>query len=127
MLYQINTSLLKILILIISLKKVYNGFGKERRGVNVQYIHFYFVFLKGDSHVSSSVAMRNLQISDLHCFHPVSPSSAHGSPVLESSLLRQLMCTAPEKRGTALTINPNKAVLSINCTTLQVPNSFFFY
>ncbi|XP_058607475.1 PAS domain-containing serine/threonine-protein kinase isoform X2 [Onychostoma macrolepis] len=74
----------------------------------------------GDSHVSSSVAMRNLQISDLHCFHPVSPSSAHGSPVMESSLLRQLMCTAPEKRGTALTINPNKAILSINCTTLQV-------
>ncbi|XP_016147325.1 PAS domain-containing serine/threonine-protein kinase isoform X2 [Sinocyclocheilus grahami] len=74
----------------------------------------------GDSHVGSSVAMRNLQISDLHCFHPVSPSSAHGSPVLESSLLRQLMCTAPEKRGTALTINPNKAALSINCTTLQV-------
>ncbi|KAL0201403.1 hypothetical protein M9458_004590, partial [Cirrhinus mrigala] len=51
----------------------------------------------------------NLQISDLHCFNPVSPSSTHG----------QLMCTAPEKRGTALTINPNKAVLSINCTTLQ--------
>uniref|UniRef100_A0A8C1BLM5 PAS domain-containing serine/threonine-protein kinase n=2 Tax=Cyprinus carpio carpio TaxID=630221 RepID=A0A8C1BLM5_CYPCA len=74
----------------------------------------------GDSHVGSSVAMRNLQISDLHCFHPVSPSSAHGSPVLESSLLRQLMCTPPEKKGTALTINPNKAVLSINCTTLQV-------
>ncbi|XP_016347564.1 PAS domain-containing serine/threonine-protein kinase isoform X2 [Sinocyclocheilus anshuiensis] len=73
----------------------------------------------GDSHVGSSVAMRNLQISDLHCFHPVSPSSTR-SPVLESSLLRQLMCTAPEKRGTALTINPNKAVLSINCTTLQV-------
>ncbi|XP_073705888.1 PAS domain-containing serine/threonine-protein kinase [Garra rufa] len=74
----------------------------------------------GDSQVGSSVAMRNLQISDLHCFHPVSPSSAHGSPVLESSLLRQLMCNAPEKRGTALTINPNKAVLSINSTTLQV-------
>ncbi|RXN12324.1 PAS domain-containing serine threonine- kinase [Labeo rohita] len=73
-----------------------------------------------DSHVGSSVAMRNLQISDLHCFNPVSPSSTRGSPVLESSLLRQLMCTAPEKRGTALTINPIKAVLSINCTTLQV-------
>ncbi|XP_059357319.1 PAS domain-containing serine/threonine-protein kinase-like isoform X2 [Carassius carassius] len=66
---------------------------------------------------ASSEAMR---ISDLQCFHPVSPSSVHGSPVLESSLLRQLMCTAPEKRGTALTINPNKAVLSINYTTLQV-------
>ncbi|XP_043075192.1 PAS domain-containing serine/threonine-protein kinase isoform X2 [Puntigrus tetrazona] len=74
----------------------------------------------GDSHVGSSVAVRNLQISDLHGSHPVSPSSNHGSPVLESSLLRQLMCTAPEKRGTALTINPNKAVVSINCTTLQV-------
>ncbi|XP_052388270.1 PAS domain-containing serine/threonine-protein kinase [Carassius gibelio] len=73
----------------------------------------------GDSHVGSSVAMRNLQISDLHCFHPVSPSSTQ-SLVLESSLLKKLMCTAPEKRGTALTINPNKAVLSINCTTLQV-------
>lgn len=81
-------------------------------------MHFYSTcFLKGDSHVGSSEAMR---ISDLQSFHPVSPSSVHGSPVLESSLLRQLMCTAPEKRGTALTINPNKAVLSINCTTLQV-------
>uniref|UniRef100_A0A8C2K8H7 PAS domain-containing serine/threonine-protein kinase n=1 Tax=Cyprinus carpio TaxID=7962 RepID=A0A8C2K8H7_CYPCA len=76
----------------------------------------------GDSHVGSSVAMRNLQISDLHCFHPVSPSSTQ-CPVMESSLLRQLMCTAPEKRGTALTINPNKAVLSINCTTLQVSDA----
>ncbi|KAK9980055.1 hypothetical protein ABG768_013453 [Culter alburnus] len=74
----------------------------------------------GDSHVGSSVATRNLQISDLHCFQPVPLSSNQGSPVLENSLLRQLICIAPEKRGTALTINPNKAVLSINCTTLQV-------
>ncbi|XP_067219777.1 PAS domain-containing serine/threonine-protein kinase [Chanodichthys erythropterus] len=74
----------------------------------------------GDSHVGSSVATRNLQISDLHCFQPVPPSSNQGSPVLENSLLRQLICIAPEKRGTALTINPNKAVLSINCTTSQV-------
>lgn len=74
----------------------------------------------GDSHVGSSVAMRNLQISDLHCFQPVPPSSNQGSPVLENSLLRQLICIAPEKRGTALTINPNKAVLSINSTTSQV-------
>lgn len=77
-------------------------------------------FPKGDSHVGSSVATRNLQISDLHCFQPVPPSSNQGSPVLENSLLRQLICIAPEKRGTALTINPNKAVLSINCTTSQV-------
>ncbi|XP_067309385.1 PAS domain-containing serine/threonine-protein kinase isoform X2 [Pseudorasbora parva] len=74
----------------------------------------------GDSHVGSSVAMRNLQISDLHCFQPVPPSSNQGSPVVENSLLRQLICIAPEKRGAALTINPNKAVLSINCTTSQV-------
>ncbi|CAM4588551.1 unnamed protein product [Leuciscus chuanchicus] len=76
--------------------------------------------VSGDSHVGSSVATRNLQISDLHCFQPVPPSSNQGSPVLENSLLRQLICIAPEKRGTALTINPNKAVLSINCTTSQV-------
>ncbi|XP_003197983.2 PAS domain-containing serine/threonine-protein kinase [Danio rerio] len=74
----------------------------------------------GNSQVSSSVAMRNLQISDLQCSLSASPSSAAASPVLESSLLRQLISTAPEKRSTALTINPNKAVLSINSSTSQV-------
>ncbi|XP_039551037.1 PAS domain-containing serine/threonine-protein kinase isoform X2 [Pimephales promelas] len=67
--------------------------------------------------------------SDSFCMNQSFPSArnctltrmdASGSPVLENSLLRQLICIAPEKRGTSLTINPNKAVLSINCTTSQV-------
>ncbi|XP_051552824.1 PAS domain-containing serine/threonine-protein kinase isoform X2 [Myxocyprinus asiaticus] len=70
--------------------------------------------------LDATVAMRNLQLSDLHISHPASQPSAHGSPVLENSLLRQFISTTPENRGTTLTINPNKAILSINRFTLQV-------
>ncbi|XP_057191000.1 PAS domain-containing serine/threonine-protein kinase isoform X1 [Triplophysa rosa] len=72
----------------------------------------------GDFYVGSSVAMRNLQISDLHGSHPTSQPSAQESPVFESSLLRQLVCSATEKSGTAL--NPSTAILSISRTTAQV-------
>ncbi|XP_051985060.1 PAS domain-containing serine/threonine-protein kinase [Xyrauchen texanus] len=74
----------------------------------------------GDSHGGSSVAMRNLQLSDLHISHSAPQPSDQGSPVLENSLLRQFISTTPENRGTTLTINPNKAILSINHLTSQV-------
>lgn len=66
--------------------------------------------------------MRDLQILDLHGSHPVSQPSALESPVFESSLLRQLICSASEKSGTAL--NPSTAVLSVSRTTAQVSDDF---
>ncbi|TRY69735.1 hypothetical protein DNTS_035416 [Danionella cerebrum] len=65
--------------------------------------------------MDASGASKSLQISDLLS---LSPSSNPMSPVLESSLLRQLLTTAPEK--TSLIFNPNKAVLAITCSTSQV-------
>ncbi|KAA0718713.1 PAS domain-containing serine/threonine-protein kinase [Triplophysa tibetana] len=72
----------------------------------------------GDFYVGSSVAMRNLQISDLHGSHPASRPSVQESPVLESSLLRQLVHGATRMSGRAL--NPSTAILSISRTTAQV-------
>ncbi|XP_073712319.1 PAS domain-containing serine/threonine-protein kinase isoform X2 [Misgurnus anguillicaudatus] len=68
----------------------------------------------GDLNVGTSVAMRNLQISDLQDSHPV----AQQIPVFESSLLKRLTCGAPDNCGIAL--NPSTANLSINRSTAQV-------
>ncbi|XP_030629304.1 PAS domain-containing serine/threonine-protein kinase [Chanos chanos] len=73
----------------------------------------------GDSSYSS-VAVRDIQVTRLHCSGVSSESPARPSSVVDRCLLTQLACGSGQLSTESLVSNPNKATLTVDWNTTQV-------